>query len=124
MNGTITIDEKEFEVLTMGKHSSMTHVLFAGGTVEEAESCNDQAKRFWVFADSPDNPTGDRYTVETARLHNIKPLKLIEREPVEFNAEFALIGSHWYPLHTLDDAHGSDNNKKMKFRCVQITEEA
>lgn len=124
MNETITIDGKEYEVLTLGKHSSMTHVLFAGGTVEEAETCNDQGKGFWVFADNPDNPNGDRYSVETARLHNIQPLKLIERKPVEFVADFAKSGSVWYPLHHLSDGLAHQNSEVKKFRCVQITEEA
>lgn len=127
MNKTITIDGKDYEVLTLGKHSSMTHVLFAGGTVKEADTCTDQGKGFWVFADSPDNPNGDRYSVETARLHNIQPLKLIERKPVEVIGKFTgvevyaeyEVAQFMVPLGT-----GRLIGRKMDMKLVQITEEA
>ena len=122
MNETITIDGKEYEVLTLGKHSSMTHVLFAGGTVEEAETCNDQGKGFWVFADTPDNPNGERYSVETARLHNIQPLKLVERVPVEFEEYVSGVVLHINEIPVILAPMGTPLG--MKFKCVQITEEA
>ncbi len=110
MNGTITIDNQDYDVLTTWKGA--THAQLVTGVKTFAQS------PFGMLID------GGPYSMKQINDNNIQPLKLIERVPVEFSVEFALIGSHWYPLHTLDDAQGSVNNKKMKFRCVQITEEA
>ena len=129
MNERITIGDQEYE-LTPGICGDTTHVNHPvhglaplsreATTFEALPSATCIGTRLTIYA-----PNGGVYCeVGYINEHQIQPLKLIERKPVEFNAEFALIGSYWYPMHTLDDAQGTDNNKKMRFRCVQITEEA
>jgi hypothetical protein len=113
----ITHDGKTYEVLTLGKHRDMTHALFAGGSLEEAETCNDPGRGFWVYDDDPD---GRSYSIEKAKLHNIQPLRLVPREPVTFEAS-VVVGTF----------HGDDVTMLLapkmplgkRFRCVEIVEE-
>ena len=53
----------------------------------------------------------------------IKCLRKKKREPIEFEAAFAKYDGRWHPLYCLDDGFAHQNNKKAKFRCVEILEE-
>lgn len=53
----------------------------------------------------------------------IKPLKQVKTEPVEFEAVFAEYNGKWHPLYNLDDNYAYQNDKKVRFKCVQILEE-
>ena len=56
-------------------------------------------------------------------LLGIKPLRKVERKPIEFEATFFSYDGNWRPLYTLDDGIAYQNNKKAKFRCIEILEE-
>ena len=118
---TIEIEGKTYEVLTLGKHGDMTHVLFAGGSLVEGESCTSPEKGFWAYND---DPYGRSYSLEMAKLHNIQPLQLVPNEPVSFEVTCAknTLGQ-WMMVHCLDDALAYQNNEQRKFRCVEIVEE-
>lgn len=53
----------------------------------------------------------------------IKPLKEIKQEPIEFEATFAKYLGNWIPLYTMHDGFLYEDNKKAKFKCIQILEE-
>ena len=53
----------------------------------------------------------------------IKPLKEIKPEPIVFEAVFAKSDGKWHPLYCLDDGFAYQNNKKAKFKCVEIVED-
>ena len=60
---------------------------------------------------------------EAFPLLGIKPLIKVKPKPIEFEATFAKYDGKWYPLYCLDDGFAYQNNKKKKFRCVQIMED-
>ena len=53
----------------------------------------------------------------------IKTFKEIKPEPIEFEATFVKHDGAWHTLYSLDDAFAYLNNKRVRFRCVQIVEE-
>ena len=66
---------------------------------------------------------GDEYTMKQINDNGIQPLRLVPKEPVTFEATFALSGSSWYPLHHLNDGLAHQNSTTKRFRCVEIVEE-
>lgn len=69
---------------------------------------------------------GEKYwnqiTEELFPFLGIKPLRKPQPKPIEFEATFAKCDGGWQPLYCLDDGFAYQNNKKAKFRCVQIME--
>jgi len=53
----------------------------------------------------------------------IRCLRKVKQEPIEFEATFVFFDGKWRPLYSLDDGFAHQNNKKAKFRCVQILED-
>jgi hypothetical protein len=53
----------------------------------------------------------------------IKPLRKVKPTPIEFEATFAKCNGKWHPLYCSDDGFAYQNNKKAKFKCVQIMED-
>jgi len=60
---------------------------------------------------------------EAFPLLGIKCLRKFKPTPIEFTAVFAKYDGKWYPLYCLDDGFAYQNNKKAKFKCVEILEE-
>ena len=118
MNETITIDGKEFEVLTRDRIGEITHARLAGGKVVVIDKVLDGKYGYIHWAES----TG-AYVKDLEDL-GIQPLKLIELVPVEFVATFALVGGFWTRVTCLDDGIAYKGNEQKKFRCVEVVEEA
>jgi hypothetical protein len=57
------------------------------------------------------------------RFLGIKPLRMVKPTPIEFEATFVMYDGRWHPLYCLDDGFAHQNNKKAKFRCVEILED-
>jgi hypothetical protein len=53
----------------------------------------------------------------------IKCLRKKKPTPIEFEATFAKCDGGWHPMYCSDDGFAYQNNKKAKFRCVQIMED-
>jgi hypothetical protein len=70
---------------------------------------------------------GEKYwnqiTEELFPFLGIKPLRKPQPKPIEFEATFASYDGNWHPLYSLDDGVSYQNNKKARFRCVEILEE-
>ena len=117
MNETITIDGQEYEVLTLGKQDGMTHVLFAGGELKIGETCAGLSHGFYAY-DSAQKNGGICYRMKEAKLHNIQPLKLIERVPVSFVAWTAIVNFHGNDVVAIicpETVHID-----TKFQCVAV----
>lgn len=121
MNETITIDGKDYEVLTLDRIGEITHARLAGGKVVDAIKLS-----AGISVGTPtrldDEPSHGFYLQDLPDF-GIQPLKLIERVPVEFEATFALVGGFWTRVTCLDDGIAYKGNEQKKFRCVEITEE-
>jgi hypothetical protein len=112
---TIEHDGQTYKVLTLDRISEITHAKLAGGLMEATPAPR------WEHAIVID---GAIYTRQMQELNQIQPLRLVPREPVTFEADFALSGSSWYPLHHLSDGLAHQNSTTKRFRCVEIVEEA
>ena len=70
---------------------------------------------------------GEKYwnqiTEELFPFLGIKPLRKPQPKPIEFEATFASYDGNWHSLYSLDDGVSYQNNKKARFRCVEILEE-
>ena len=53
----------------------------------------------------------------------IKTFKEIKPEPIKFEATFAKYLGNWIPLYTMHDGFLYEDNKKVRFKCIQILEE-
>jgi hypothetical protein len=73
----ITIDEKEYAVLPVGDHLTMTHAIFANGEIHNGESSGDPLHGFWVYHPKQ----SEYYECDKANLYGIKPLEFIARIP-------------------------------------------
>jgi len=60
---------------------------------------------------------------ETWKALGIKPMKEKKREPVVFEATFVKNDGQWHTLAILNDSFAYLNNKRVRFRCVEILEE-
>ena len=108
-------------MLTLDKISEITHAKLAGGKVVDAKWEGDALRIGIPYSSSQYHV----YCLEELEDNNIQPLKLIERGPVEFTVEMGSRGDgFWFPIYCLDDAIAYQHAQKMKFRCVQVTEEA
>ena len=119
MNETITIDGKEYEVLTLDRIGEITHASVAGGKVVNAET---NLTDFWVWSPTLEHADATCFDVSELADFGIQPLKLIERKPVEFVATFALVGGFWTRVTCLDDGIAYKGNEQKKFRCVEVVE--
>lgn len=113
MSETITIDGKDYEVLTLDRIGEITHAKLAGGKVVDAKNTG-----FIEIQTAHAEMILDSY--EMADL-GIQPLKLIERKPVEFVGEVVIANFHGSDLMVVIPRSGVELG--MKFRCVQIAEE-
>lgn len=59
---------------------------------------------------------------EAFPLLGIKCLRGKKQNPIEFEAAFTMYDGKWHPLYCSDDGFAYQNNKKAKFRCVEIME--
>lgn len=60
---------------------------------------------------------------EAFPLLGIKCLRKFKPTPIEFEATFVMYDGCWQTLYCSDDGFAYQNNKKAKFRCVEILEE-
>lgn len=121
MNETITIDGKEYEVLTLDRIGEITHAKTGSGAILTARSV-DGFHHVYSECESWDAVT--TFCDEEFAIFGIQPLKLVERKPVEFVATFALTGGFWTRVTCLDDGIAYKNYEQKKFRCVEVVEEA
>jgi len=57
---------------------------------------------------------------EAFSTFGIKPLRKVKPTPIEFEATFVSYDGNWRPVYSLDDGFAHQNNKKAKFKCVEI----
>jgi hypothetical protein len=60
---------------------------------------------------------------EAFPLLGIRCLRKVKPTPIEFEATFAKCDGGWQPLYCSDDGFAYQNNKKAKFRCIEILED-
>ena len=94
MTETITIDGKEYEVLTLDKISEITHAKLANMDVPLTASFSDKQPVGFVTWEYSDCRCGTAW-VDYLDSLGIQPLKLVEREPAQH------IWSLWLRLHSL-----------------------
>jgi hypothetical protein len=117
---TIEHDGQTYEVLTLDRISEITHAKLAGGKVVDA----DYLRGFiHAYTTEEDIEVVTTFTEGELFEFGIQPLRLVLREPVTFEATFALSGSSWYPLHHLSDGLAHQNSTTKRFQCVEIVEE-
>ena len=61
--------------------------------------------------------------IEMFSILGIKPLREKKREPIEFEAVMGMHDGQWHTLAILNDNFAYLNNKKVRFKCVEILEE-
>jgi hypothetical protein len=115
---TIEIDGKTYEVLTLDRISEITHAKLAGEIFGATHLGAIYPKPDCIMVD------GDVYTAKMQSHNNIQPLRLVPREPVTFEATFALVNGFWTRITCLDDGIAYQHKEKKNFRCVEIVEEA
>ena len=117
MTETITIDGKDYEVLTLDRIGEITHDRLAGGKVVDAQYQTEFCLGVTVASPEPDTqPT----TLAESELESfgIQPLKLIERVPVEFEAWTAIVNFHGNDVVAIicpETVHID-----TKFQCVAV----
>ena len=114
-------DEQTYEVLSLDRISEITHAKLAGGKVVTAET---NGTDVWLWSPTMEHADATCFDLTELEPYGIQPLRLVQREPVTFEATFALSGSSWYPLHHLSDGLAHQNSTTKRFRCVEIVEEA
>ena len=118
MTETITIDGKDYEPLTLDRIGEITHARLAGGKVVGAKKCDP-----YIRVGVPQ--TSDNchvYYSEELEDNNIQPLNLVERKPVSFVSFSTLEHTDRGDLMVICAPH--EVKEGMKFKCVQIIEEA
>lgn len=125
MTETITIDDQDYEVLTLDRIGEITHAKLAGG---KATTAQDRLNAIRVFIP---NGSGEYHCWSPGELEDfgIQPLKLIERVPVEVIGKFT--GVEVYAVAGYEVAQfmvplgtGKLIGRKMDMKLTQITEEA
>jgi hypothetical protein len=109
---------KTYEVLTLDRISEITHAKYDGRFLHAAYDglvhvqFNEDRTQFMT-------PFDDR----ELHLNNIQPLRLVPKEPVTFEATFALVNGFWTRVTCLDDGIAYQGYEQKRFRCVEIVEE-
>ena len=124
MTETITIDGKDYEVLTLDRIGEITHAKVSSGAVLGAAPELDEDPQNDVVYLSYEDGTSDQMWASSLEVLGIQPLKLVERVPVSFKGEVQsltgvpgyLDGNKWV-LCPYEVKPG------MKFKCFKITEE-
>jgi hypothetical protein len=114
---------KTYEVLDATNPESIkliTHAKMGGGDIVESDY-NEVASVIYIPFQGGDYRLS--FGEKSIRFLGIQPLRLVPKEPVTFEATFALSGSSWYPLHHLSDGLAHQNSTTKRFRCVEIVEE-
>jgi hypothetical protein len=119
---TIEHEGQTYEVLTLDRISEITHAKLAGGRVVGTKQIDDTAIRC-------ESPFGKHlahtdFLFEELEVFGIQPLRLVPREPVTFDAKFALVNGFWTRVTCLDDGIAYKGYEQTRFRCVEIVEEA
>ena len=119
------MSEKQFETCTL---EEATHVEM-GGKVYELGIADGYESKHQVLKY---NKFGMEVYMESAgwqriyaysfHILGIKPLREKKRKPIEFEKEFVMYDGKWYASYSLEHRF-PDNNKKKKFKCVEILEE-
>ena len=115
MNETITIDGKDYDVLTLDRISEITHAKMGGGDIVESEY-NDLNDVIYVPFKNGDYRLS--FGHESIRFLGIQPLKLIERKPVKFEAWTAIVSFHGNDVVAIicpETVHID-----TKFQCVAV----
>lgn len=105
------MSEQKFEECTL---EEATHASTATGIVYETSKYENRLR---IVVE------GYSVFVGTWGILNIKPLKEIKPEPIEFETTFAKYDGKWYPLYGLNDIASYQNCKKVRFKCVEILED-
>jgi len=100
-------DGKTYEVLTLGRISEITHAKLAGGKVVKPEF-SELVKEYYI------DMSGEVWQEDWVSL-GIQPLRLVQKEPVTFEACVDRRG--WIPAP-------KEAEPGKRFRCVEIVEEA
>jgi hypothetical protein len=114
------MSEKKFEpcTLTEATHVEMGgKVYLLGGNEVELEYYHDECIGIrWLEEDAfiPE---------QLFHILGIKTFKEKKREPIEFEATFVKNDGQWHTLAILNDSFAYLNNKRVRFRCVEILEE-
>ena len=95
--------------------NGVVHEIKEGGTVERSVDLS------WIDILIEENIWAN-ILQEAFPLLGIKCLRKVKPTPIEFEATFAKYDGKWHPLYCSDDGFAYQNNKKAKFRCVQILE--
>jgi hypothetical protein len=114
---------KTYEVLTIDRISEITHARLAGGAIWLAKGIKPATIEAYATLRRPGSDGGKVLDASDFTEWGIQPLRLVPKEPVTFEATFALSGSSWYPLHHLSDGLAHQNSTTKRFRCVEIVEE-
>ena len=116
---TIEHEGKTYEVLSLDRISEITHAKLAGGNVRQCVLRG----QFNKFIEWKHPSNGGAYINDFQDLC-IQPLRLVTKEPVTFEATFALVDGFWTRITCLDDGIAYQHKEKKNFRCVEIGEEA
>ena len=101
--------------------NGVVHELIEGGKVEKQKSFSHGG--FYSINILVNSDDYEGIHQELFPFLGIKPLRKKKQEPIEFKAVFALCYDRWHPLYCSDDGFAYQNNKKAKFKCVQILED-
>ena len=105
------MSEKQFEPCTL---EEATHVEMDGVVYEIAGNiCTYNIGLRWLEQDV-------WIPIELFLTLGIKPMRERKQEPVEFEATFVMYLGNWIPLYTMHGGFLYEDNKKAKFRCVEI----
>lgn len=105
------MSKKKFEECTL---EEATHASTATGIVYETSKYENRLR---IVVE------GYSVFVGTWGILNIKSLKEVKPEPIEFEATFFKYDGKWRTLYLGDNHLPYENSKKARFRCVEILED-
>ena len=115
----IELEGKTYEVLDAANLESIkliTHAKLAGGKVVEVEECPVRGELCCLYSKG--------IWLRNWQDLGIQPLRLVPKEPVTFEATFALVSGFWTRVTCLDDGIAYQGYEQKPFRCVEIVEGA
>ena len=116
------MSEKQFEPCSL---EEATHVEMGGKVYEFDIRSNDgQVLKCNVCIEVYMETGGwQRIQAHAFPILGIKPMREKKREPIEFETTFAMYLGNWIPLYSMHDGFLYEDNKKVKFKCVEILED-
>jgi hypothetical protein len=111
---------KTYEVLTLDRISEITHAKLAGGKVVHGAWSHLKSVRIFMVGNSGEYHV---WNPEELADFGIQPLRLVPKEPVTFEGDFALVNGFWTRVACLDEGIALQGCEQKRFRCVEIVEE-